>query len=232
MTLPDVSKSIAEASIPSTPFRGIDAFRFSDRRIFFARDAESRNLLRYITIYRGVLLYGESGAGKSSLFEAGVLEAAFSDGLVTERIRVQPRRGQELVVERISISPDSPTPCLPSLFSPNTLSAERIVLSVEKFEDVLRTRTSEKGRCRSLLVFDQFEEIVTLFGEGKTKREREAARQVQEPIIDLITRLYRDDALAVKLLLVFREDYLASVIRLLHAIPEMRGPFCAPYDAG
>ena len=81
MTLPDVSKSLAEPPIPSTPFRGIDAFRFSDRGIFFARDDESLNLLRYITIYRGVLLYGESGAGKSSLVEAGILADAISDGL-------------------------------------------------------------------------------------------------------------------------------------------------------
>jgi hypothetical protein len=221
MTLPDVSQSLAESSIPSTPFRGIDAFRFSDRRIFFAREDESLNLLQYITIYRGVLLYGESGAGKSSLVEAGVLEAAFSDGLVPERIRVQPRPDQELVVERISISPDSPTPWLPSLFS-SIAPTQRIVCSVEQFEDVLRTRTSKTGGCRSILVFDQFEEIVTLFGEGKLKREREAARPVQERIIDLIIRLHRDDALAVKFLLVFREDYLANVIKLLHALPEIK----------
>ncbi len=222
MTLPDVSKSLAEPLIPSTPFRGIDAFRFSDRRIFFARDADSLNLLRYITIYRGVLLYGESGAGKSSLVEAGVLEAAISDDLVPERIRVQPRAVEELVVERISISPDSPTPWLPSLFSSIKPSVQRIVLSIEQFEDVLRTRTSEAGGCRSLLIFDQFEEIVTLFGEGRPKRERETALPVQERIIDLITRLHRDDALAVKFLLVFREDYLANVIKLLHAVPEIK----------
>ncbi len=222
MTLPDISESLAEPPIPAKPFRGIDAFRYSDRGIFFARKDESLNLLRYITIYRGVFLYGESGAGKSSLVEAGVLADVISDGLQPERIRVQPRAAQELVVERIPVSPDSPTPWLPSLFSSISPSSSRIVLPVKKFEDVLRTRTSDTDGCRSLLVFDQFEEIVTLFEEASPKRNRKAAREAQDRIIDLIARLHNDEKLAVKFLLVFREDYLANVIKLLHATPEMK----------
>ena len=222
----DAPQSLAEPPIPTAPFRGIDAFRFSDRGIFFARDDESRNLLRYITVYRGVLLYGESGAGKSSLVEAGILADAISDGLWPERIRVQPRGNEELVVERIPVSPDSPTRWLPSVFSSinasANASAQRTVLSVKTFEDVLRARTSETGGCRSLLVFDQFEEIITLFEEVRPKRKRETAGEVRERIIDLIVRLHRDETLAVKFLLVFREDCLASVIKLLHTAPEMK----------
>ncbi len=224
MSLPDICKSLDEPPIPVTPFRGIDAFRFSDRGIFFARDDEVLHLLRYITIYRGVLLYGESGAGKSSLVDAGVLFHAISDGLIPDRIRVQPRANEELVVERIPISPGPilpDSPFLPSLFS-DTASAERIVLSVEGFEEVLRRHTSETGGDRSLLVFDQFEEIITLFEEAKPRRAREDARQQQQRIIDLLVRIHRDDKLAVKFLLVFREDYLARVLRLMRALPEVR----------
>ena len=105
---------------------------------------------------------------------------------------------------------------------PLRLRMPRIVLSVKTFKDILRARTSETGGCRSLLVFDQFEEIVTLFEEARPKRKREDARQVQDRIIDLIVRLHRDETLAVKFLLVFREDYLANVIKLLHAAPEMK----------
>ncbi len=225
MTLSDVSRSLAEPEVPFTPFRGIDPFRFSDRCIFFARDDETRNLLRYITIYRGILLYGESGAGKSSLVEAGVLADVISDGIQPERIRVQPLADQELVAERIPISPNSPGPWLPSLFSSIAPKQQRVVLSIEKFEAILRTHTSEPGGYRSLLVFDQFEEIITLFEEARPRGEREAARQVQNRIIDLITRLYLDETLAVKFLLVFREDYLASVIKLFHAVPEITNHF-------
>ena len=40
--------------VPRTPFRGIDAFRFSDRGIFFAREDESLKLLRCIVYIHGM----------------------------------------------------------------------------------------------------------------------------------------------------------------------------------
>ena len=57
----------ASVSIPAIPYRGLESFRVVDSPIFFARDREVRKLLRYITMYRAVLLYGDSGSGKSSL---------------------------------------------------------------------------------------------------------------------------------------------------------------------
>ncbi len=42
----------------------------SDRAVFFARKTETKTLTRLIGVFRGVLLYGESGAGKSSVLNA------------------------------------------------------------------------------------------------------------------------------------------------------------------
>ena len=49
---------------PREPYRGIEQFRFIDRPIFFERRDETRKLVRLVSIYRGTLLYGESGTGK------------------------------------------------------------------------------------------------------------------------------------------------------------------------
>ena len=87
-------------TVPSAPYRGIREFRFVDSAIFFARTVETERLLRLVTVYRGVMLYMESGSGKSSLVNAGVLPLAVDQGLSPERVRVQPREEEELVVER------------------------------------------------------------------------------------------------------------------------------------
>ncbi len=70
--------------------------------MFFARESEARSLIRLIVLYRGVLLYSDSGAGKSSLINAGIIPLAITEGFQPERIRVQPKKGEEIVVERLS----------------------------------------------------------------------------------------------------------------------------------
>jgi len=89
---------------PREPFRGIEQFRFIDRPIFFERRDEIRRLIRLVSIYRGTLLYGESGVGKSSVINAGFIPAMLEEGFLPERLRVQPVPGAELVVERLALS--------------------------------------------------------------------------------------------------------------------------------
>ncbi len=162
-------------------------------------------MLRLVSVYRGVLLYGESGVGKSSLVNAGLLTS--EGGFNPERIRVQPRRDEEVVVERIPITADERT-LLPSLFAGEGESSPRVVLSAAEFEAKLPSRG---GSARPLLVFDQFEEIVTLFDEAPQERDL---------LIKMIARLLRG-AGPVKVLLVFREDYLGRIKELLESCPEL-----------
>src|SRR5436309_16109022 len=103
--------------LPSAPYRGIEPFGFVDQPIFSARMEEVRKLVRLITIYRGIFFYGESGAGKSSLINAGHIPALRDEGFAQERVRVQPIAGQELVVERIALTDDATPPFLPSIFA-------------------------------------------------------------------------------------------------------------------
>src|SRR5688500_7199416 len=80
--------SSANVPVPAAPYRGLEPFRYVDNAIFFARDRELRKLIRYITMYRAVLLYGDSGSGKSSLINAGLIPAILKEGFVADRIRV------------------------------------------------------------------------------------------------------------------------------------------------
>jgi ABC-type lipoprotein export system ATPase subunit len=67
--------------VPEIPYRGIESLRFVDQRVFCAREEETWDLLSNILINRGVLLYGDSGSGKSSLINAGLIPAAIKESL-------------------------------------------------------------------------------------------------------------------------------------------------------
>src|SRR5262249_28744991 len=63
-------------SLPSTPFRFLERFTADDAEIFFGRNRDIRDLYKRVTSPDGagvILLYGQSGAGKSSFLEAGLL---------------------------------------------------------------------------------------------------------------------------------------------------------------
>lgn len=203
-------------SVPKAPFRGLRPFRFVDSPIFFAREAETQKSLRLITIYRAVLLYGDSGTGKSSLVRAGLVPQALKEGFLPETLRVQPRLGEEFVVERILSSESDRPEYLPSILVPKE-SSERSVLSAEQ----LFTRIQEASPDRTpLLILDQFEEWITLADPYSTK-PTEGTQKAQERILDALVALIRDHSIPVKLLFVFREDYLAKLNRLFRRCPDL-----------
>jgi FHA domain len=158
------------------------------------------------------MLYGESGAGKSSLVNAGLFPVAERAGLRPERVRVQPRQGAELVVERVPVTADGSS-FLASSFATDGDPSPRVVLSPASFRDRIRRLP---GDVRPLLVFDQFEELVTLFEEAGP-----GAVEARHGVVRLLIELIRDEALPLKLVFVFREDYLASVKELLADRPEV-----------
>ncbi|MGH2941589.1 MAG: hypothetical protein ACRDLN_02270 [Solirubrobacteraceae bacterium] len=196
-------------ALPAVPYRGIQPFRYVDHAIFLAREEETEELVDLVAIYRGVLLYGASGDGKSSLINAGLLPTVRRRRLRPERVRVQPRNGEEIVVERIATTEDEDA-YLPSLLVPDEEDASRVVMSVQAFEDRVREVCASQ---RPLLIFDQFEEIITLF-------EQDGTRGARREVVEMLVRLLREP-LAVKLLLVFREDYLGKIKHLLAAVPEL-----------
>ncbi|HEX8158442.1 MAG TPA: WD40 repeat domain-containing protein, partial [Solirubrobacteraceae bacterium] len=122
---------------------------------------------------------------------------------------MQPRAGEEIVIERIATTEDDGD-FLPSLLAPDGDESPRIVMSVQGYEERVREACLSQ---RSLLIFDQFEEIITLF-------EQQGALAMQCDIVEMLVRLLREP-LAVKLLFAFREDYLGKVKHLLGSVPEL-----------
>jgi WD40 repeat protein len=205
---------------PTEPYRSLEPFRLADAGIMAARDREVETLARLVTMYRGVLLYGESGTGKSSLINAGLLPRLIDEGFWPHRIRVQPHAGRELVLEPIAASDEGIETTLPSAFAADGTDGQ-VVLAAAGFIEAV---TAAAGNGPIALVFDQFEELVTLFSSAD-------AMPLQGTIVDALSALLRAGMaehraesrpmVRVKLLFAFREDYLASLKPLLQEQPEL-----------
>jgi len=196
--------------LPIAPFPGIRPYSYNDREIFFAREKEAQKIVRQIVMFRGVLFFAESGVGKSSVINAKVIPLALQEGFAPERVRVQPTRDSEFIIERIDSSAQKENFFLPSIFAEND-NQQRVVVSIDDFVAKIKERAAE---ARPLLIFDQFEEWITLFEDSGNK-------QLQESILDAIVELINDIHLPVKLLFVFREDYFAKMEPLLDRCPDL-----------
>lgn len=218
--------------VPESPYRGVEPFRYIDQQIFAAREDETWNLLSSITLYRGVLLYGNSGSGKSSLINAGLIPALADERMTANILRVQPRAGKEIKIERIPTEKDREPPYLPSTFAPDEktfsfeLSIEEVLARLQELKKAPRGNFSDENR--PLLIFDQFEEFVTLFEEAMHSYSSDQAgdtqaevQKTQQRIIEALTEILQDESLPVKVLFVFREDYLAKLDILFENCPEL-----------
>jgi hypothetical protein len=214
--------------IPDAPYRGVEPFRFIDQQIFVARETETWNLLSSIMIYRGVLLYGGSGTGKSSMINAGLIPKALNEKFLPNILRVQPRRGKEIKIERIPIEADGKPPYLPSTFAKDD-SALSFECSIQDVHSTLKALDrSNPPDMRPMLIFDQFEEFITLFeeaahasssnGDGDAEDE---AYKTQLAILEAVIDLIHDDTLPIKILFVFREDYLGKLSILFEGSPDL-----------
>ncbi|NET37947.1 MAG: CHAT domain-containing protein, partial [Cyanothece sp. SIO1E1] len=77
--LPQISESYY-LKLPKKPFINLQHFRKKDAAIFFGRGQDIRDLyLRIKSIHPIILFYGQSGVGKSSLLEAGLLPRLEAD---------------------------------------------------------------------------------------------------------------------------------------------------------
>jgi hypothetical protein len=87
---------------------------------------------------------------------------------------------------------------------------------------------------RPLLIFDQFEELITHFEESVRGDKLRASREAQEAIITTIVELIQDETLPIKVLFVFREDYLAKLNKVFAHTPDLTDQFVrlVPPDAG
>lgn len=203
------------------PYRGIQAFRYVDREYYFGREELINQLTSKVLLYRLVVLFGESSVGKSSLLNAGLIGALREKGFQPERLRVRPFEAEPITIERIIADRREEHKFLPSIFASDTSAdgappARVVFCSLER----LKARIEAQVDTRVVLIFDQFEELFTLFSQ----RDTTAAAQlelVQHRLLEMIVAIVGNPQLRVKVVIAIREDYLARLDILAKNYPQV-----------
>lgn len=189
------------------PYIGPRPFERGD--VLFGRDEEIRQLLYLLIAERLVVLHSPSGAGKTSLVQAGLIpQLEAEDFSVWPVIRVNqnqhpPAANRYLFSTFYSLEQELP--------ESRRRSAEE--LAALSLQDYIASRPRRRHAPASrVLIFDQFEEILTadpLAVDAKQEFFRQLGEALQDP--------------GLWALFAIREDYLAALSPYLNYLPTQLG---------
>lgn len=182
-------------------FVGPRPFERSEQNLFFGRDREVSELLSLVTSNRVVLCYAPSGAGKTSLINAGLqprLEKEGFEVLPSTRVR-------GLIPEGVDQSSIANIYIFNAILSLSKETGDLSDLAHSTLAGYLSTvphQTDEEDfPSPRILIFDQFEELLTSYLEQWKERDG-FFQQVKDAL--------ENDSL-LRVLFVMREDYVARI---------------------
>jgi YVTN family beta-propeller protein len=207
------------------PYIGPRAFRRveADRLRFSGRDTEIDEIVALITSHRIVLIYAQSGAGKTSIINAGVIPSLAKDGF-----EVLPVARVQVTSLTSPISPKSGNNDIPSqvenIYVYNALQSlgrEKPEIKPESISDLalfefldryFPTRKNENGEIRpQLLIFDQLEELFSFYPDNWIEQQKGFFEQVADSL---------DNNPFLRVVFVIREDFLAQLDPFVTILPE------------
>ncbi|MFF1341500.1 trypsin-like peptidase domain-containing protein [Streptomyces sp. NPDC058290] len=153
------------------PYRGLEPFTAEHARWFEGRKDAVRQVLDSLFRHqRLTLLLGPSGSGKSSLIQAGVLRALAAGERGSDRwlpVIARPRQDLPAELERAGL-PGAATAGLAAAVTRRLASepgAQRVVLVIDQFEELLTQPADSERQKRGLAVVDQITAEVHAYSE-------------------------------------------------------------------
>ncbi len=188
----------------SNPYVGPVAFEREDAALFFGRDREAASLASLLISESVVLFYAQSGAGKTSLVNARLIPQLETKGfevLPVVRVGIETRA----VVAPQNIHVFNTLCYLSGLPQEHLNRIENKPLR----EFLQREVAGDDELPPRILIFDQFEEILTCYPERRADRE--------DFFLQLRAALGADPLLSV--LFMVREDHIAGLDRFARLLP-------------
>ena len=184
------------------PYIGPQPFGLADADRFYARRVEARELFALTIAHQVVVLYAESGAGKTSLLHAGLqplLKRRGFDVLPIGRVRDPIAEDQHATAENVYAAG-----LLSSLGSSNARPEQ----SGHPVSSWLACIPREERAPRALII-DQFEELFTY---------RPDRWEDRSAFIEDVARALDEDPL-LRVVLALREDHIAALDSYAHLLP-------------
>lgn len=200
------------------PYVGPKSFEEKDKNLFFGRDAEANDLFSLIVAHQVVLVYAQSGAGKTSLLNAKIIPYLKEKGYeVLPLARVQGIQTDEesniYVFNTLQswAKGGNETRDLTKLslakFLKEVPHAQRLKESSDEPPD--SEEEQEPWELPRIAVFDQFEELFTSYPHRWQEREA-FFKQVREAL---------DDDYLLRVVFLMREDYIAELDPYVSILP-------------
>jgi hypothetical protein len=148
------------------PYVGPRSFRLGEKDYFHGRQTETRELINLLTAERVIVLHSPAGAGKTSLIQAGLIPALASTFDILPVIRVgRPSAiagvasevNRYVISALLSIDPERSDTRVAKAGS-DFFNLKGVTLEA----GLRRRRRAADGGRPELLLFDQFEEVLTL----------------------------------------------------------------------
>jgi hypothetical protein len=198
---------------PDTPFKGLLPYTEEDADWFFGRDAEREVVGANLQSARLTLLYGVSGAGKSSVLRAAVLH-----GLLDEQAeeRAQGRQPEFVVVYfrgwigdvRANLLKEVEASAERAFGTKTELGAGLMFGTPAEQNRSAFSSAARRSPYRLLLILDQFEEYFLYHPRDVTFDED-------------LARIVNTESLNVNVLISLREDSLSRLDRFKGRIPQL-----------
>lgn len=177
------------------PYKFLDSFDLDDVNFFFGRSAASQALYESVIANRLTILHAKSGAGKTSLLNAGLAPKLITSG----RLPIYARAFQD------------PVQAVKRVIAPVTAGPWPDLLYKLSLSDCLGfvCRHLPRQVKELVLVLDQFEEFFIFW----------PLRDHRQPFIDDFVQCYRDTELPVRFVLSIRKDYFSDLAEFEFYIP-------------
>lgn len=206
-------------------YPGIQSFTSADQSLFFGRDQEVKELFRLVVMNSLSIVFGKSGIGKTSLLQAGISPMLQQKLLYPVKIRLN--NFQQLISRQIYEQLNE------AKLLPENIHEELGREELSLWEYCKQCRYVSSGRIYTpVLIFDQFEELFTLYQQNIDNQQRFITQ-----LADVINQVAPEHLLGsarnneereyfarppkVHIIISIRSDYLYLLDRLSDLIPSI-----------
>jgi WD40 repeat protein len=209
------------------PYVGPRPFEESNRHLFFGRDGEANELMSLVVAHPAVLVYAQSGAGKTSILNAKLIPLLKEQGyevLPLARIQgLENENASNIFVFNTILSWAEGENDESSEFLQMTLSeflkkrphVQKVPdlapkSPADEADDADENTAPDTWEFPRFVIFDQFEELFTSY-QSQWEKKREFFEQVRDAL---------DDDYLLRVVFVMREDYIAELDPYVSLLPE------------